>query len=408
MESNIQAVEDSLVDNLTFKGENGASYATRREQLTAFASGSNIYSSSSGVKVIRIALQSDGWFDPASLRINFQVNNNHETLAFTPFTGKPSGFFRRYREIISGNVVCDIDNYARTSQMFHMFSSTNKQENLGIGGFSNNATPDNIGAEKSRTVSFHPLGCLVNQPKWIPLRYAPIVLEFEIANSDEVSREGGSQTWTISNVMAKFDCVWLDNNVENEFSQHLLNGKPLNISCSNYATSEQVANASDYNVSVSRSLTRLKSVFFTQYKAPADNTTENTVNKFYHQMGGTYDFTKELTWDMSIGSKRYPTFPVQSQSEFFDKLQQALGVLNNAFHSSDITEYQYCNNKFAIGIDTEKVPGSAFTGINTTNGEMITIRAKNSGLTGATDRVYIVLAFDQIVSIKDSGVEIFE
>ena len=90
MESNIQAVEDNLIHNLTFKSGDGASYVTKREQVSFFASGSDVYGAG-GTRVIRITLNGDGWADLSSMRVNFTVNNTDASLALTPFVSGAHG-----------------------------------------------------------------------------------------------------------------------------------------------------------------------------------------------------------------------------------------------------------------------------------------------------------------------------
>jgi hypothetical protein len=50
------SVEDYLIDGLSFKLQPGASYVTDRRSVNFFAAGSNVYTSSSGARVIRINL----------------------------------------------------------------------------------------------------------------------------------------------------------------------------------------------------------------------------------------------------------------------------------------------------------------------------------------------------------------
>ena len=74
MESHAQATEDYLIDGLSFKSAPGASYVTNRRSVTFYPQGGNSYSPT-GVKVIRIALTGDGWLDPSTLRVMFDLNN---------------------------------------------------------------------------------------------------------------------------------------------------------------------------------------------------------------------------------------------------------------------------------------------------------------------------------------------
>ena len=52
---------------------------------------------------------------------------------------------------------------------------------------------------------------------------------------------------------------------------------------------------------------------------------------------------------------------------------------------------------------------SGFTGLNTKAGDLMTVRAKCLGLpTRSPDSLYVVLHSDQILNIRDTGVEVLE
>ena len=56
VESHANSVDDYLIEGLSFKLSPGASYVTNRRSVSFFPSGSDTYSSASGVKVIKIKL----------------------------------------------------------------------------------------------------------------------------------------------------------------------------------------------------------------------------------------------------------------------------------------------------------------------------------------------------------------
>ena len=56
LETITSSTEDILIDSLQFKPAPGASYITSRKNTRWHASGSDIYSSTSGVRVMRFAL----------------------------------------------------------------------------------------------------------------------------------------------------------------------------------------------------------------------------------------------------------------------------------------------------------------------------------------------------------------
>ena len=135
MESHAQATEVYLIEGLSFKLAPGASYVTNRRSVTFNPQGGNYYSPN-GVKVIRLALTGDGWLDPSTIRVMFDLNNLSTEFNHTLKTiGGPWSFFRRMRLMAGGTIIEDIDNYARTHQMFHTLVSPAKRQNDTIEGF---------------------------------------------------------------------------------------------------------------------------------------------------------------------------------------------------------------------------------------------------------------------------------
>ena len=88
MESIANSSGDVLIDALSYKIGNSASYITDRKSVTFFPSGSNIYSTEAGTKVIKFSLSSEGWLDPSTVRINFNLKKHrcHSRKICTTFT----------------------------------------------------------------------------------------------------------------------------------------------------------------------------------------------------------------------------------------------------------------------------------------------------------------------------------
>ena len=466
MESHAQAVEDYLIDGLSFKLAPGASYVTNRRSVSFFPQGGNSYSSN-GVKVARIALTGDGWLDPSTVRLMYDLNNvttdadpNNEKI-LRP-VGGPWSFFRRMRVLAGGTIIEDIDNYARTHQQFHTLVSTAKRHNDTIEGFGQEADilrfrgshPDGLtmqtarnygGLSKGRSMTalFKPLSGLFTQNKYIPLRYCPLIIEFEVVNDPNdpiiwpgVPRPGTpvladfydetcSNEWLISQIQLKCDLVTLDNGLENEYAKHLLSGKSLPINYDTYIS--QMQSISDYNFScnVTRSLTRLKSIFLNfDGQGIGENNTPGALplsggearksfNDFYHPSGDWFEIfqDKEIEIQVQIGSKQFPEYPIRSTQEAFSQLAKCLGINNSAFHGVDILPLEYRSHKFIVGIDTEKILEAGFTGMNTKAEDLMTIKVKQaSGIAqeNLCNKVYITLHSDQILNIRDTGVEVFD
>ncbi len=108
--------------------------------------------------------------------------------------GGPWCFFRRMRLLAGGTIIEDIDNYARTQQIYHTLVSPVQRQNDTIEGFgvvgdilrNRGVHPEGFPAQTPVTyngmpksgamsVSFKPLSGLFAQTKYIPLRYCPLM-----------------------------------------------------------------------------------------------------------------------------------------------------------------------------------------------------------------------------------------
>ena len=182
-------------------------------------------------------------------------------------------------------------------------------------------------------------------------------------------------------------------------------------------------------VNVSRALTRLKSVFVTLNKNFNTDSRKQLMgrkiwNDFFSPMSindnsvgrYTHDINGEFEFQLQIGSKLFPEYPIRSHNEAYYQLKKTLGVQSSAVHNFDISPVQYRDNKLIIGTDCEKVLDAGFTGINTRAGDLMTVKFKyndkgaldNGVYRRLADRIHIVLHSDQIMEIRDSGVQVFD
>ena len=56
--------------------------------------------------------------------------------------------------------------------------------------------------------------------------------------------------------------------------------------------------------------------------------------------------------------------------------KKALGIASSTYHRISPTRQQYQDNHFICAVDTEKVIEAGFTGLNTKQGDLMTIRCK--------------------------------
>jgi hypothetical protein len=445
VEAIANGIEDKLIDGLSFKMQPGASYVVDRRSVTYHPQGSNIYTPGAGTKLIRILLTGDNWLDPSTLRIMFTLNNDETGDKELRVLSGPWSFFRRMRILAAGQLVEDIDNYNRIHEMMQILVAKESRQNDAAEAFGNihdkhvtytRSQYQGIKAQQGLQVLFKPLSGLLNQNKMLPIRYAPITIELELvddikdpiwsvfATGAEIAVTNTSFKWSINNVQVKTDVCTLDNALDNSYAQHLLSGKSLPISYNTFVSQMQTITGQDAPlINVSRALTRLKSVFVTLHKDhTGDRATligRKTWNDFFSPMSpdnhdGTLSHNQsgEFEFQLQIGSKLFPEYPIRSHNEAYYQLKKTLGVQASAVHNFDISPLEYRDYKFILGTDCEKVLDAGFTGLNTRAGDLMSVKLKynSPGFLNdrLADRIHIVLHSDQILEIRDSGCQVFD
>ena len=470
--------EDILIDNLSFKLNKGSSYILDRRSVSFFPSTSNVYKPSSGARVLTFSLNGEDntWLDPQSVRIFFTLNNKDGTnfKKIRPLSS-PYSFFRRMRIIAGSQVIEDFDNYNRVHHMFSKLMSQGARRDEANEGFGyryddelltlvNNSGSTALtyevnanncqGFYDEMTVGFKPLCGLFSQFKYLPLKYmGNLTIELELVTNatdciinpndyDEsdtgidagirnrftvaVAGDTGKATNTsidfeISNPRVVCDVCTLDNNLNNEYVKHLLEGKGLPITYTTYITQSQtVKGSTDISVPVIRSVSKLVAAFVTFYNPSTGyEYCDKEFCRFYHPHqnhepldAGIYDKNKDLEFQIQLGSKLYPEYPCNSITQCFYHLRKALNLPMFHQHSMNINFKQYRDRQFVFAFSFEKVPDSSYTGVNTRAGQQMLLRVKPAGATiPATempDTLYITMLSEQILEIKDLGLKVFD
>jgi len=268
---------------------------------------------------------------------------------------------------------------------------------------------------------------LLHQPKWIPLRYCPLVLELELVNNftdvcvtpydsgdaNIASRFPANLTsaqWSIEQVEVKCDLCTLDNALENSYEEHLLDAGSLPINYNTYINQTQnISGQTDVAINVSRAISRLKSIFINFSKKTSSDRNSGTradvagtwdngilasfgdINKpfngFYNPMSGQqprqeiHDPDLELECQIQIGSKQFPEYPIKSGSESFAQLRKTMGILGSTLGSLDIEGQMYNKLHHIIALDTEKTLQAGYTGLDMKRGQLMTVKIKASNPT---------------------------
>ncbi len=425
-----QSTEQLLVDGFSYKLDPSAPYVQERKMVTFHPSGADSYApSGGGSKIIKFPISASGFLDPSSVKLQMTITNNGtHALAFLSSGIHP--FFRRCRISCKGVVIEDIDNYSRIAEMFSMFESEHVNENNAIESAVRwdraGATKDTLNQNAKRVISGKILSGILSQEKFIPLNFVnSLDIELELCSdaADAVTATSGNAAWTLSNCQLKADIVQIDSELENKYTQHLMEGNEIRLRYSTFITQENVVPGGTFSVNISRALSRLQSVYVSLGGAVVGANGSDAVtpyikdyNTFWSPMTaaadvGSYHWDSELDISLQIGAKRLPEFPVQSTAESFQRLKQSLGLASSPFHSIAIKPSEYYKNKYILGIDCEKMTGgTAFSGLNTKqSGSLMTLACKPANaaaLAANPNKVYITLMSEQIVSITDSGIHV--
>ena len=174
---------------------------------------------------------------------------------------------------------------------------------------------------------------------------------------------------------------------------------------------------------MSRAITRLKSVFVTFDKVTpqeANFRARKPWNDFYSPMNDyaigddknnpRFQESGEFSFQLQIGAKKMPQSEIRSHQEAFYQLKKCLGIQSSPVHSLDINKMEYNTHKFILGIDCEKNLGSAWTGISTRAGDLMTIKFEHNSTVPEqwASQVYITLQSDNVLEIRDSGISVYD
>jgi hypothetical protein len=238
----------------------------------------------------------------------------------------------------------------------------------------------------------------LNQGKYIPLNFIPVVLELQLGDAD-AALSGTGLDWHIERPQLLADVMHLDNAVQNSYAKHLLDGKYLPLHYDGlYSMQAAIPNgSSQYSLPIVRGFTRLNKVYITfSTQATADVTT------FSSPLGGAANQSSNDTfsWWVTVGSERHPAFDVASQQESLFRLRQ---MHPGPLH---IDTAAYSTSRFVTGLSLERVPNSAsFTGMNTRSGSQLTLNFRN---TGALVTIHVVLVYDQVADLSSAGVVVMD
>ena len=312
-------------------------------------------------------------------------------------------------------------------------------------------------------LSHKPCCGLLGSNYLLPLRYAPLQLEFTLiqngndaiivpqgtqpADTDKNGyffQEGNTSTeYELNSIVIRSELVQTDSTIANNFVSHILQGGSLKLVFPMYHTIAQSfsAGGGEITMQIVKSASKLMGAFITLYRPPRagvdpvtnyfhpDNYAYKRWNYFYNPMinsiintssdgnvagEGFQDYTRNLSWQIQLSNaQKYPEFEAQSLSETFYYLRRAIHYMNPDQDSLSFNYRQYRENKYIIGMSFEKMGGeSNFTGYNSKMSGVTTFKIKGTeGPLSANEQIeeiFCHLMGESILEIRESGCIVYD
>ena len=306
-----------MINSLNVGLPETAQHITDRLHINYFPSGSNVYNPNAGNKNIRfhISGEDNTYIDLSSFRLFANLQNTDGTRShFLRPLGNLSSFFSRYRCTVGGQQVQDIIEYNRHCELYKSF---NRQDARDMDNLESSACPrwdddwrhtyatglaemldvntrtdptanpeavtfpttkdhNNWGVLTARCtrhslagtpggsymrLGHKPVCGLIDSNYYLPLRYAPLELEFTIVSDEHIPvvapfnvtdvntqndatgyylTTGDTNTsFELNNVIIRAEFITLDQTVNNNIVKHLLEGQSLKLVFPMYHTMTQ-------------------------------------------------------------------------------------------------------------------------------------------------------------------------
>ena len=97
---------------------------------------------------------------------------------------------------------------------------------------------------------------------------------------------------------------------------------------------------------------------------------------------------------------------MDSLGDFFSKLQESAATYDQKLATLSSTPQSYKVNSFVAAINFMRAPGSAFSGLNTRTGSLLTLKINN--MRSATTEVYAHLVGTVLVEIRTDSCSVYD
>ena len=215
-----------------------------------------------------------------------------------------------------------------------------------------------------------------------------------------------SQTYHLEDIRLEADMITIDSALQEQYSRNLLEGGSLTLHTKLWDCTQVYlppANAGNFDVSLSKSLSRAATIFFS-FSEELDAATIQAGTMYVNTFKAYPQAAETMESHVTVGSKRYPEFAVRGTTAHFWKLVSALGVAKSLPHSVNVDVDSYGSNSFVMGTDLESCPMVASSGVNTTGGQELALHVK--GFNNGADvprRCWACIHYEAIVELRATG-----
>ena len=210
-----------------------------------------------------------------------------------------------------------------------------------------------------------------------------MVLELELTPDAEswinTVNKGGKDfqyKWSLADCSLLARCINLDPALDSMIADRILTGEiPMPIRT--WTSQQQMVTAADFNVTMTRGVSRLATVVMTYTKENGDDEKES--NTLYFPA----DSQEAVEVQFTFGTKKVPTRPTRGCKELYYRGKQALCVSATSPHVYNMSYQNYVHDSHFQAFDTEALCGQVeFSGMNLRGGQQIFFQAKNMGHNG--------------------------
>ena len=428
--------EAPLLESLSYEIPAQSSAVVQRKQHVRAYPTSASTLSPAGVRTVRIRLGGNDWFDPASLRLVYTIQNTSANANLCPSCG-PHGPFGLVR-LLSGGVELDnIPMYHRHHELHGWRLLTMEQQAAEavygwasawplqtVAGNTPHPNQGFLSPGASLTVSFKPLLSIFTSGKAIPCRYLATELELTLCPATEWTNATdyagvpavASRDYTIGNIQLMYDSLVLDEAVQESFYKSLLSNRTLSIPTTLFSQVVQTipAGATTFSFNLVRAFSRLSHIWITFVGQPGNATqlatsfvmpTAQNAN-LTASWGNRPRFDVEEdcpTIRLSIGPLNIPDpQPVGPNiAEHWHMLQKALPA------TPYLDRRDFASQTFVSVFDLRRTPGDPTSALSTRSGDLVRVDIKNLTADVASS-VVVTMWSMAVVSVKESGITLLD